>query len=87
MVGSHVWQCCTHGSTVAGIAAGPASVSTRRSWWVNSILRTTLRAGTGTVRPLIDAPDGRVRHSSACSAATVSCHSSDKKMNGTPDSR
>jgi hypothetical protein len=54
---------------------------------VCSIRRSTERVGTGTVSPLIEEPDGSVRHSSAWSAATVFCHCSDRKMNGTPDNR
>ena len=49
--------------------------------------RVMLRVGTGTVSPLIDGPEGDVRNSSPCSAATVSCHCSERKMNGSPDIR
>ena len=49
--------------------------------------RATARPGTGTVSPLIEEPDGRLRHSSAWCAATLFCQSSLKKMNGSPDSR
>ena len=66
-------------------AALVSAVSLRNAGWACSIRRAISRAGTGTVRPLTDEPDGNARHSSAWSAAAVFCHSSDRKMNGTPD--